>query len=72
MRLTVDGKAQTQPLTVKKHPLHEATDADLQAQFDLASQIRDKVNEANDAVIQIRRIKQQVDDRLTKIDRRRR
>jgi hypothetical protein len=68
VRLTVDGQAQTQPLTVKKHPYHEATEADLQAQFDLASQIRDKVNEANDAVIQIRRIKQQVDDRLKKKD----
>ncbi len=71
VRLTVDGQAQTQPLTVKKHPYHEATEADLQAQFDLASQIRDKVNEANDAVIQIRRIKQQVDDRLEEEGRRR-
>jgi hypothetical protein len=68
VRLTVDGKAQTQPLTVKKHPYHDATDADLQAQFELASQIRDKVNEANDAVIQIRRIKKEVDDRLAKKD----
>jgi photosystem II stability/assembly factor-like uncharacterized protein len=68
VRLTVDGQAQTQPLTVKKHPYHDATEADMQAQFDLASQIRDKVNEANDAVIQIRRIKQQVDDRLKKKD----
>ena len=66
MRLTVDGRAQTQAVTVKKHPLHEATDADLQEQFDLASQIRDKVNEANNAVIQIRRVKQQVADRMNK------
>src|SRR4030095_8688708 len=39
---------------------------DLQAQYDLASQIRDKVNEANNAVIQIRRIKAAVAERLTK------
>jgi len=65
-RLTVDGRTQTQSFTVKKHPYHSATDADLQVQFDLASQIRDKVNEANNAVIQVRRFKQQIDDRTKK------
>jgi len=66
VRLTVDGRAETQPLTVKKHPLHNVSDADLAVQYELASQIRDKVNEANTAVIQIRRIKQGVADRLAK------
>ena len=66
VRLTVDGRAQTQPLTVKKHPYFSASDADLQEQFELASSIRDKVNEANDAIIQIRRIKQLVTDRMAK------
>ena len=67
VRLTVDGRAQTQPLTVRRHPLHtDATDADLKEQFDLAMQIRDKVSEANNAVIQIRKIKDQVADRLKK------
>jgi len=42
------------------------TDADLQAQFDLAIQIRDKTTEANNAVSQIRRIKTEVADRLSK------
>jgi photosystem II stability/assembly factor-like uncharacterized protein len=66
-RLTVDGRAlPPQSFTVKKHPYHSASDADLQAQFELASQIRDKVNEANNAVIQMRRIKQQLADRITK------
>ena len=54
-RLTVDGRAQTQPITVKKHPFYTASDADLREQFELASRIRDKVNEANNAIIQIRR-----------------
>jgi photosystem II stability/assembly factor-like uncharacterized protein len=66
VRLTVDGRAQTQPVTVKKHPYFSASDADLQEQFELASQIRDKVNEANSAIIQIRRIKQVVTDRMAK------
>jgi photosystem II stability/assembly factor-like uncharacterized protein len=66
VRLTANGRTQTQPLVVKRHPLWEATDADLQAQFDLAIQIRDKTSEANDAVIRIRSIKGQVADRLSK------
>ena len=66
VRLTVDGRAQTQPLTIKRHPLHSVSDADLKEQFDLASQIRDKVTEANNAVIQIRKIKADVDERLKK------
>jgi len=66
VRLTVDGKSLTQPLVVKRHPLRSTTDADLQEQFDLGIQIRNKVSEANDAVILIRNIKQQVKDRLEK------
>jgi len=66
VRLTVDGKAQTQPLVVKKHPLRAVSDADLKEQFDLAIQIRDKVSEANNAVIAIRNVKQQIADRVSK------
>ncbi|MBI1875219.1 MAG: glycosyl hydrolase [Acidobacteria bacterium] len=66
VRLTVDGRAQTQPLIVKRHPFRAASDADLKEQFDLALQIRDKVSEANTAVIQIRRVRQQANDRLAK------
>jgi hypothetical protein len=66
VRLTVDGHSQTQPLVVKKHPLRNTPDADMQQQFTLALQIRDKVSEANNAVIRIRRIKDEVKDRLTK------
>jgi photosystem II stability/assembly factor-like uncharacterized protein len=66
VRLTVDGHTSSQPFEVRKHPLRDVTDADLRAQFDVAAQIRDKVNEANNAVIQIRRIKDAVNDRLGK------
>jgi len=66
-RLTLnDRTAMTQPFAVRKHPWRTVTDADLQEQFDLATQIRDKVNEANNAVIQIRRLKQQLADRVQK------
>jgi putative component of toxin-antitoxin plasmid stabilization module len=66
VRLTVDGQTQSHPLRVRKHPLRNVSDTDLREQFDLAMQIRDKVSEANNAVIQIRSLKQQMTDRLTK------
>jgi hypothetical protein len=66
VRMTVDGQTQTQPLVVKRHPLYSATDADLEEQFRLAIRIRDKVSEANNAVIRIRSIKSQAADRLAK------
>jgi photosystem II stability/assembly factor-like uncharacterized protein len=65
-KLTVDGQTFTQPLTVRRHPLRSATDADLKEQFDLSIQIRDKTSEANNAVILIRSIKEQVKERLNK------
>jgi hypothetical protein len=62
--MTVDGVSQTQPLVVKKHPWRTIPDADIAEQFALAIQIRDKVSEANNAVIRIRRIKEDVQKRL--------
>ena len=64
VRLTADGVAQTQPFQILKHPQRPISDADLQFQWDLASRIRDKVNEANLAVIRIRRIKTDIADRI--------
>ena len=64
VRMTVDGATQTQPLVVKTHPLRDTSDADIAEQFALAIQIRDKVSEANTAVINIRRIKGEVAKRL--------
>ena len=67
VRVTVDGQSGTQPLTVMRNPMYTGvTDADLQAQFALASRIRDKVSEANEAVIRIRDLKSQVADRVGK------
>jgi hypothetical protein len=64
VKLTADGISTTQPLAIVKHPLRPISDADLQYQWDLASRIRDKVNEANQAVIRIRRIKTDVAARI--------
>jgi len=66
VKLTVDGQSQTQPFTIVKHPLRDTPDADLAEQFTLALQIRDKVTEANQAVIEIRRIKEEIKTDLAK------
>ena len=42
------------------------TQADLEEQFKLAIQVRDKTSEANDMVIRIREMKKQIDDRVKK------
>ena len=65
-RLTVDGRALSESFTVRKHPWHVVSDGELQEQFDLASRIRDKVNEANAAIVRIRRIKEALADREKK------
>ena len=39
VRLRVNGKSYSQPLTLRRDPTHPATDADLKAQFQLAEQI---------------------------------
>lgn len=66
VRLTADGKTVSQPLVVKRHPLHAATDADLREQAALGLAIRDKVSEANSSIVQIRDVKKQASDRMTK------
>ena len=69
VRLTTDGVTQTQEFEVKLDPrLERITIADLQARFDLALSIRDRVSEANQAVLDIRSIKGDVDDRLGQTD----
>jgi hypothetical protein len=64
VKLTANGETQTQPLTIAKDPRYpEITDADLQQQFTLAMQIRDKVTQAHEAILRIRHLKEQGKDR---------
>ncbi|HEY3743841.1 MAG TPA: glycosyl hydrolase [Bryobacteraceae bacterium] len=63
-RLTANGVTITKPFEVDKDPrLTDITQADLEEQFRLAIEIRDKVSEADDAVSKIREIKKQLKDR---------
>jgi photosystem II stability/assembly factor-like uncharacterized protein len=70
VRVTADGESQTKPFRIEREKtlLRDVTDADLQAQFDLAMLVRNKASQANDAVLLIRGIKAQVDERIKKLD----
>ncbi len=70
VRLTVEGATRAQPFVIKREEtlLKDVTDEDLQAQFDLAMQVRNKASQANDAILLMRGIKGQVDERIKKLD----
>jgi len=66
-RLIVDGRATAQPFEIRMDPrVQDVSPADLQRRFDLALQIRNKVSQANDAVLLIRGIRKQIADDLAK------
>ena len=72
VRLTADGETQTQSFEIKIDPrMEHVTVAQLRERFEFALRIRDRVSQANDAVIEIRRIKGDVDDRLEQTDNQR-
>ena len=66
VRLTAAGQVKTEAFTVVRNPLGRASDADLQEQFTLARQISAKVSAANEAVVRIRGLKEQVEARSAK------
>jgi hypothetical protein len=62
VKLTVDGKTQTQAFTVIKDPRFKTTTEDFNRQLALALQIRNKLSQTNQAVIDIREAKKQLAD----------
>jgi photosystem II stability/assembly factor-like uncharacterized protein len=65
VRLTADGQVVRQDFGVRMDPrVQGVTQADLQRRFDFAMRIRDRASEANDAVLLVRGIRQQVEERL--------
>lgn len=70
VRLTANGQTMTRSFRIKMDPrLEGVSAADLQAQFELALQIRDRVSQANEAVVRIREVKKQLEDRASRSDR---
>ena len=53
VRLTVDGKSLTQPLTILKDPRTPGTDADLESSFQTSLRIREDISAVSDTVNQI-------------------
>jgi hypothetical protein len=67
VRLTAGSYTQTYPFKIKMNPnLKGITEADLKETFDLAVKIRDRESQANEAVIQIRKIRKQIEEGLKK------
>jgi photosystem II stability/assembly factor-like uncharacterized protein len=69
VRVTAAGRTASAPLTVRRNPwITDVTDADLHAQYEFSRAVRDKVTEANEAVVAIRNVKAQLEDRYEKSD----
>ena len=70
VKVTADGQTDTQTFAIKREPhvLKDVTDQDLREEFDLAMKVRDKASQANDAVLLVRGIKAQIQERRAKPD----
>ncbi|HLI51659.1 MAG TPA: hypothetical protein VKU87_07665 [Thermomicrobiaceae bacterium] len=62
VRLTVAGTTLEAPFVIERDPRLPATDADIAEQFRLKSEIRDRISEVNQALNQIRKLKRQADE----------
>lgn len=58
VKLTVNGQSQTQEFEIIKDPRLKTTQEDYQAQFDYLIKVRNKVTEANEGIINIKKIKE--------------
>jgi photosystem II stability/assembly factor-like uncharacterized protein len=67
VRLTVDGKTQTQKFEVRKDPRIPTTPEQFSAQLELSLQMRDKLSRTNETVVQIRQARKQIDDLVTRL-----
>jgi len=65
VRLTVNGKAQTQTFAIVKDPRAKTTPEEFNRQLALALQIRDKLSQTNQAVIDIREAKKQLGEYIS-------
>lgn len=69
VRLSANGREETRSLTVRMDPrLTGVTAADLKAQFDLGVQVRDATSAANEAVIRIRALNEQITERVERVN----
>jgi hypothetical protein len=62
VRLTANGKTQMEKFEVRKDPRIATTPEQFAAQLELGLQLRDKLSRTNEAVIQIRQVRKQMDE----------
>jgi hypothetical protein len=67
VRLSAGAWNQTQSFDVKKDPRLSTTQADFQAQFDLAVKVRDKVTDTHAAIQKIRGIRNQLENFVSQL-----
>jgi hypothetical protein len=67
VKLSVDGQTLTETFEVKPDPRLTTSAADYAKQLDLSLKIRDKLTETNNAIIQIRDVKKQIDDLVKRV-----
>ncbi len=70
VRVSANGATRSQPFTIRREPhvLADVTDADLQKEFELAMQIRNKTSQANQAILLVRGIRPQIQERSGRLD----
>ncbi|MGA8938807.1 MAG: hypothetical protein WB439_06555 [Acidobacteriaceae bacterium] len=66
IEVSADGHTESQTVTVKPDPRVSSTPEDYRKQLDLALQIRDRFSQANQAVLDIRNARQQLDSYASK------
>jgi hypothetical protein len=66
VNLTIDGKAYTQPLTVRMDPRVKTSKADLRKQFEVEAGIVKGMNETYEVLQQVRSLRPQITDRAGK------
>ncbi|MBY0506210.1 MAG: glycosyl hydrolase [Bryobacteraceae bacterium] len=60
VRVTADGATQTQPLVIQKDPRVATTPDEYQRQLEVSLQLRDKLSETHQAILDIREIRKQM------------
>ncbi len=69
VRVTVGNYSETKSFQIKMNPnLKGVNESDLKETFDIASKIRDLESETNEAVIRIRAIRKQIEDRMKEVN----
>ena len=66
VKMTVNGTETTQDFDLLKDPRKSASQADLQAQFNFLMNVRNKLTETHEGIINIRKAKAQINDVLKK------